>query len=83
MPVPFIGCTSQVSIYQLTVSEEMAPWSVDYSYDKPIARRLVEEAGIDRDAFGVKKTRCRRDPGQQQVKCRADGRDVQRVSAVY
>ena len=55
MPIPFIGCTSQVSICQLTVSEEMAPWSMDYNYDKPIARRLVEEAGIDRGAFGVKK----------------------------
>lgn len=28
---------------------------MDYNYDKPIARRLVEEAGIDRGAFGVKK----------------------------
>jgi hypothetical protein len=33
-------------------SEEMAPWRIGGSYDRPIARRLIEEAGIPREAFG-------------------------------
>jgi hypothetical protein len=30
----------------------MRPWSSGKDYDKPIARRLAEEAGVPRDAFG-------------------------------
>ena len=34
--------------------EEMYPYYMNTDYDKPIARRIVEEAGIPRDAFGGK-----------------------------
>ena len=33
----------------------MQPWSVGGKYDRPICRRIVEEAGIPRDWFGVHK----------------------------
>ena len=34
----------------------MKPWSVAKSYDRPIARRIAEEAGVPRHLFGqVKK----------------------------
>lgn len=37
-------------------AREMRPWSIGGDYDKPIARRIAEEAGIPRDLFGqVKK----------------------------
>jgi hypothetical protein len=39
----------------LSISEAMKPWSVGGDYDKPIARRIAEENGIPREAFGFKK----------------------------
>jgi len=31
----------------------MEPWTLHNGYDRPIPRRLVEEAGVPLDAFGV------------------------------
>lgn len=36
-------------------SQAMRPWSVGGDYDRPIARRIVEQAGIARGDFGVTK----------------------------
>lgn len=36
-------------------SEEMRPWIIGDSYQRPIARRIVEEAGVPRAAFGQRK----------------------------
>jgi hypothetical protein len=33
----------------------MAPWRLENSYDRPIARRFAEQAGIPREFFGQKK----------------------------
>ena len=55
LPVAFLGCTSQLSIHRISNSEEMRPWSMGNRYDRPIARRLVEESGVDRNLFGIKK----------------------------
>src|SRR2546425_9659038 len=33
----------------------MAPWDVPGAYSRPICRRIVETAGVPRDAFGVRK----------------------------
>lgn len=55
LPVPFIGVDSHPELYAVANSAEMAPWSVGSLYDRPIARRIVEEAGIPRDLFGQKK----------------------------
>lgn len=43
------------NIASLSISEEMMPWSIGGDYDKPIPRRIAEESGIPRDAFGFKK----------------------------
>lgn len=53
--VPLIGADSWTEIAKISNSEEMKPWSVGGMYDRPIARRLVEEKGILRDEFGTKK----------------------------
>jgi hypothetical protein len=55
LPVPFLGCTSYPSIHRISNSKEMMPWSTGNNYDRPISRRLVEEAGVDRNLFGQKK----------------------------
>ena len=43
-------------IYPWNTSEELRPWSIGGLYDKPIARRIAEQAGVPRELFGqVKK----------------------------
>jgi hypothetical protein len=55
LPVPFIGCTNHAMIHRISNSPEMARWTLNNSYDRPIARRLVEEAGVPRELFGFAK----------------------------
>ena len=54
-PVPYIGHTAHPSLYRLANSPEMAPWSVGGHYDRPIPRRIIEEAGIERGTFATRK----------------------------
>jgi len=56
LPVPYIGALRDASISRISKSADMAPWSIGGRYDRPIARRIGEEAGVDRNAFGQKKT---------------------------
>jgi len=55
VPIAFVGHTAHRSLYRISNSNEMVPWSVGGSYDRPIARRIAEEAGVPREAFGVRK----------------------------
>jgi hypothetical protein len=57
MAIPAIGMTSFEDIGRISRSEEMRPWSVGGSYDRPIARRLIEEAGVRRGDFALGKLR--------------------------
>lgn len=50
--VPLIGCNQWTDMARISNSEEMKPWVVREHYDRPIARRLVEEAGVGREEFG-------------------------------
>lgn len=50
-----IGARHNLKIHGITISDEMQPWSVPGSYDRPIPRRLAEEAGLPRDSFGMRK----------------------------
>lgn len=49
------SCTFNREIARIGRSEEMAPWSVGGNYDRPLARRIAEEAGLPRESFGLKK----------------------------
>ena len=53
--LPLIGGDKWNEIAKISKSEEMKPWSVREYYDRPIARRIVEEKGILRDEFGKDK----------------------------
>ncbi|MBW2184956.1 MAG: hypothetical protein JRG71_00720 [Deltaproteobacteria bacterium] len=53
--VPFWGLRHVNELREISRSPEMKPWSVGGGYDRPIARRLVEESGVPRDAFAVLK----------------------------
>lgn len=39
----------------MSMSAEMTPWSVGGHYDRPIARRIIEEAGVERGQFANRK----------------------------
>jgi hypothetical protein len=53
--VPFLYSRSVASIDAISLSPEMAPYRVGGLYDKPIPRRILEEAGIPRGLFGTRK----------------------------
>ena len=52
VPCPYIGVLAQPSIQKISRSDEMQRWRIGGDYDRPIARRIIETAGIDRTAFG-------------------------------
>ena len=51
-PLPFAGARQAASIRALSRSREMEPWHTGAYYSRPICRRILEEAGVPRDAFG-------------------------------
>jgi hypothetical protein len=55
LPLPFIGEARHESVAAITNSHDMDPWSVGGKYDRPIPRRIGEDAGIPRALFGQAK----------------------------
>lgn len=55
VPLPFVGANCHRAVYSISNSEEMQAYSIGGSYDRPIPRRIVEEAGIARNRFGQSK----------------------------
>lgn len=55
VPVPAFGAYFPYILSKLNSSEEMRPWSLNNSYDRPIPRRIAEEANVPRELFGMKK----------------------------
>ncbi len=53
--VPFIYAASIESVVAISRSGEMEPWRVNKRYNRPISRRIVETAGVPREAFGFLK----------------------------
>jgi hypothetical protein len=54
-PVPFWGVRQIGDINRISNSEEMKAWDVPGDYSRPICRRIVEEAGVPREMFGIRK----------------------------
>lgn len=52
---PFIGARSRSDIFAITMSPEMDPWRLRTAYDRPIPRRIAENAGLLREMFGQTK----------------------------
>jgi hypothetical protein len=57
VPALFFGASEDRSLMTIAGSAEMRPWSVRQRYDKPIQRRLAEEAGVPRGSFATLKRR--------------------------
>jgi hypothetical protein len=52
---PIIGAFHRNAIQKISLSQEMKPWSIGGEYDRPIPRRIAEEAGLPRESFGQQK----------------------------
>ncbi len=53
--VPF-WCVARLNdLRRISQSDEMAPWRLGNDYDRPLARRMVEQAGVPRELFGMRK----------------------------
>lgn len=50
-----IGMQHHRQMQAIANASELQSWSIGGSYDRPVARRILEEAGVPRDAFGVRK----------------------------
>jgi hypothetical protein len=55
IPVPYMLARNIKDIYKISYSKEMEPYRLHNSYDRPIPRRIVESAGVDRSFFGIRK----------------------------
>jgi hypothetical protein len=55
LPVPAIGGLRQDDIHRIGLSEELGPYQVGGHYDRPVPRRIAEEAGVPRALFGQTK----------------------------
>lgn len=55
VPMPLYGASQWDSIFNISNSKQMASWSLGNNYDRPIARRIVEESGVPREMFGMTK----------------------------
>ncbi len=53
--VPTIGAVHFKEIRCITESAEMAPWIIGAPYERPIPRRIIEEAGVPRGMFATRK----------------------------
>jgi hypothetical protein len=55
VPLAYIGARRMEDILNITESSEMDSWRLGNTYDRPIARRIAEEAGVPRSLFGQSK----------------------------
>lgn len=54
-PAPFIAGRRHADLDAISRSAAMKPYRVGGGYDRPLARRMAEEAGVPRGSFGVRK----------------------------
>jgi hypothetical protein len=54
-PVPFLGAGRRQEVRAIAEAEQMAPWRLRRTYDRPVPRRMLEEAGVERECFGTRK----------------------------
>jgi len=54
-PVPYWANRHRLELLDISLSPQMKPWVIGNNYDRPIARRILEEAGIPRGTFAARK----------------------------
>jgi hypothetical protein len=51
VPMPWFAASQMYNVEKITHSDEMKPWLVGTDNDRPIPRRILEEAGVARGSF--------------------------------
>src|SRR5262249_14308186 len=51
LPLPFVGALQRAAVHTISNSPEMDPYKIGGNYDRPIPRRILEEAGVPRALF--------------------------------
>ena len=54
-PLPYLGARDVAQLRALSASDEMRPWRRGGAYDRPLPRRILEEAGVPGSSFGTSK----------------------------
>ena len=54
-PPAFWAAREVAQVVGIGRAQEMKPWAVNADYDRPVARRVLEEAGVAGDLFGRQK----------------------------
>jgi hypothetical protein len=54
-PVSFWGVRQIRALHAISNAPEMRPWDIPGDYSRPICRRIVEQAGVPREMFGMEK----------------------------
>lgn len=54
--LPSMGASRTDCLKRINDSAEMDPWRIGGDYDRPIPRRILEQQGVSRNAFGMQKT---------------------------
>jgi len=55
LPLPFVGARYAEPVRRLSRSAEMRAYRTGGEYDRPVPRRIAEEAGVPREWFGIRK----------------------------
>ncbi len=55
LSIPFMFASSVKDVVTIANSPEMTPWQTGGNYDRPVPRRIAEERGVPRAAFGREK----------------------------
>ena len=53
LPLVLYASTAAGSVVKISNSEEMQPWTMNTSYDRPIPRRILETSGVKRGTFAT------------------------------
>jgi hypothetical protein len=51
VPLPWFGASQMDNVMEITRSDAMRPWVLGIDNDRPIPRRILEEAGVARGTF--------------------------------
>ncbi len=56
IPLIAVGSRYAAPLAKISFGKDMKPYSIGGDYDRPIPRRIAEEAGVTRESFGIQKS---------------------------
>ena len=55
-PIAYLGVQAIDKIRKIGCMDDMQAWATPGQYDRPVPRRIVEQAGLQRGSFALRKT---------------------------